>query len=86
MDALKLYLQNQILFQKKIFNFNECSKIPIQVLIAILQYMIVDKKDGIQISKIIKHKFNNVNINLSVLFKFMLTIRKAISNYLNIYI
>ena len=48
----------------------------------ILKEMIINQKNGTQIRKIIKSKYNNVNMNIKVIFKFMNYIRKVIASYL----
>lgn len=48
----------------------------------ILKGMIIDKKNGTEITKVIKIKYNNVNINIKTIFKFMIYIRKAIASYI----
>ena len=58
-------------------------KILIQILMSILKAMIVDKKNGIEIRKIIKNKYNNVNINIKTIFEFMNYIRKETIYYLS---
>jgi len=44
--------------------------------------MIIDKKNGTVIRKVIKFKYNNVNMNIKTIFKFMNYIWKAIASHI----
>ena len=48
----------------------------------ILKGMLIDKKNGTEIRKVFKIKYNNVNMNIKAIFKFMTYIRKAIASYI----
>ena len=51
-----------------------------------MKCMILQKKNATQIRKIIKNKYNGVNLNIRSIFKFMRYIRKSIACYIkNIY-
>jgi len=44
--------------------------------------MIIDKKNGTEIRKVIKIKYNNINMNMKTIFRFMAYIRKVITSYI----
>ena len=48
----------------------------------ILKGMLIDKKNGTEIRKVFKIKYNNVNMNIKTIFKFMTYIRKGIVSYI----
>ena len=48
----------------------------------IIKGMRIDKKNVTQIRKIIKCKYNNENMNMKTIFKFMTYISKAIASYM----
>jgi len=53
-----------------------------QILMTIIKGLIIDKKNGTEIRKVIKIKYNNVNMNMKTIFKFMIYIREAIASYI----
>jgi len=53
-----------------------------QILMTILKGLIIDKKNGTEIRKVIKIKYNNGNMNMKTIFKFMIYIREAIASYI----
>ena len=74
------------IFLRKYSIFSNFNKLPIQILMNILKAMLVLNKNGTQIRKYIKNKYNGVNINIKSIFQFMTFIRKSIACYLkNVY-
>ena len=75
----KFYIRQYSIFKKY-------NKFPIQILMNIIYFMIIKKKNTTQIRRELKNKYNKANIKLRVIMKFMTEIRKCISEYLKIYI
>ena len=63
--------------------FKYFPKIPAQIIVNIIKQMILENKNATLIRKYLKEKYNNTKINIRIIFKIMLYIRKCIAQYLN---
>lgn len=70
-------------FLRKYSIFGNFQKIPVQILMYIIEQFIIEKINASLIRKAIKNKYNETNLNIRAIYKFMKTIRQCIAEYLN---